>query len=114
MPKIYSTLNIPESAIATLRKKDFGVDVNQSDRQLSEEELKKVFGIYDGVVTSVRNKIDEAVIAHASEQLKIITNFAVGYDNIDVLFAKRKDILVCNTPGVAGEAVAEHVFALIL
>lgn len=114
MPKIYSTLNIPENAITTLRKKGFSVDVNHSDRQLTDEELKKVFGIYDGIVSSVRNKIDESVISKATPNFKIISNFAVGYDNIDVLAAKRKGILVCNTPGVAGEAVAEHVFALIL
>lgn len=114
MPKIYSTLNIPETAITTLKKKGFEVDVNRSDRQLTEEELKKVFGLWDGIVTSVRNKIDESVISKASPNFKVISNFAVGYDNIDVLAAKRKGILVCNTPGVAGEAVAEHVFALIL
>ncbi|HSX19477.1 MAG TPA: D-glycerate dehydrogenase [Candidatus Saccharimonadales bacterium] len=114
MPRVYITTKIPLLAHDMLAKKDFSVDVNETENPLHEEQLKKILKTYDAVISSVPDKITHEVIAHASPNLKVIANYAVGIDNIDVLAAKRKNIVVTNTPGVAGEAVAEHAFALIL
>ena len=114
MKKIYITGQIPNVGVEMLAKRGFSVDVNEAGKNLTKVELKNVFGQYDAVLTLMTDKINEEVIGAASPKLKIIANFAVGFDNIDVLAAKRRGIIVTNTPGVAGESVAEHTFMLIL
>lgn len=113
MHKIFITGQIEENGIELLRKKGLKVDVSGKGT-VTDAQLAEVFSGYDGVITMVSNKIDEDLISLASSKLKIIANYGVGFDNIDVLCAKRKGIVVTNTPGVAGESVAEHAFALIL
>lgn len=114
MASVYVTDEIPQIALDILRKNGFRVRTNTSERTLSEDQLKEVFTKYEAVLTSINDKINEGVINSASSDLRIIANFAVGFDNIDVMAAKKKGIVVTNTPGAAGEAVAEHTFALIL
>ncbi|OGD87619.1 hypothetical protein A2870_03015 [Candidatus Curtissbacteria bacterium RIFCSPHIGHO2_01_FULL_41_11] len=114
MRKVYITVKIPEIASEILRKKGFSVDVNDGDRRLNGRELRDVFAKYGAVITTIGDKVDEEVIDAAGIELKIISNYAVGFDNINVLYAKRHGIVVTNTPGIAGESVAEHTFALIL
>ena len=114
MRKVYITTKIPDLASRQLSKKGYHVDVNEKGRELNRHELMDVFSKYDAVITTVNNKVDDEIIDAASVNLKIIANYAVGFDNIDVLHAKRHGIVVTNTPGVAGESVAEHTFALIL
>ena len=114
MPKVFITSKIPNSGITLLKKKGFSVHKTDSEGPLSNTELMDIFSEYDAVLSSIVDKIDDSIIAKASSKLRIIANYAVGFDNIDVLAAQRKGIVVCNTPGVAGESVAEHTFALIL
>lgn len=114
MHKVYITNVIPDEGVDLLRKKGFDVSVNDNGRKLTEAELKEVFSKYEAIISLVHDRIDESVIATACPKLKVVANFAVGWDNIDVIAAKRRGIIVCNTPGVAGESVAEHTFLLIL
>lgn len=114
MPNVYITSPIPGEGIGHLRKKGFIVDINGTGSDLPKNALIDVVGKYDAVITLMTDKIDEEVINRASPRLKIIANYAVGYDNIDVLRAKNRGIVVTNTPGVASESVAEHTFAMIL
>ena len=95
-------------------KRGYGVDLNDSGKTLTKSELMEVFSKYDGIITMIYDKIDEDVIRAASGNLKIIANFAVGFDNIDVLSAKKRGVVVANTPGVASQSVAEHTMTLIL
>lgn len=97
-----------------MKKKGFELSVNDNRKKLTDLDLKDIFSKYDAVISLIHNKIDEDVIAAAAPKLKVISNFAVGYDNIDAVAAKRRGIIVTNTPGVAGESVAEHTFLLIL
>ncbi len=112
--KIYITSQIPDTCARHLEKKGYKVDVNDSGKGLTKKELCDVFSKYDAVVTTVPDHVDEDIIDSASKKLQLIANYAVGFDNINVLYAKRRGIVVANTPGVAGESVAEHTFALIL
>lgn len=112
--KVYVTRPIPEEGINLLKKKGFQVDINPENKILSKEELKKVFASYDAVLTLLTDKVDEDVLLASGNDLKIVANYAVGYDNIDVKTATEKKIMVSNTPGVLTEAVAEHTFALLL
>ncbi len=87
--------------------KDKGYDVNIGG-EISIE-IKDA----DGVLTDLDDKVDQKFIETGSN-LKIIANYAVGYDNIDVATAKEHNIYVTNTPDVLTEAVAEHTFGLML
>lgn len=67
----------------------------------------------DGVLTTMRSRYDEKLLSQCP-RLKVISNFAVGFDNVDVPAASRAGVLVCNTPGVLDRAVAEVTIGLII
>ena len=114
MPAVYITNPIPQIGIDMLLKKGFKVDVNKSGRDLTREGLEKIFKDYEAVITLLTNKVDASLISNSSKKLRVISNFAVGFDNIDLAAAKGREVIVCNTPGVASESVAEHAFSMIL
>ncbi|MDP2720954.1 MAG: D-glycerate dehydrogenase [bacterium] len=114
MAKVYVTRSISEDGIELLKKKGFQVDINPENKVLSKDELKKSIAGYDGLLCLLTDKIDGEVLDAAGKQLKIVANYAVGYDNIDVRAANERKIFVSNTPGVLTEAVAEHTFALLM
>lgn len=113
MPKVFVTGIIPDVGIELLKHNGFEVDVNKSGIDLNNRELKKALEEYDAIIPFVGDKLDKDTLNSASKNLKVIANYAVGFDNIDLPVAKEKGIIVCNTPGVANESVAEHVFALV-
>lgn len=114
MPSVYITNPIPEIGVSLLLKKGFKVEINKSGKDLTIEGLKKIVGDYDAILSFITDKLDSTIFDYASKHLKVVANFAVGYDNIDVRAAANRGIVVCNTPGVASESVAEHTFAMIL
>src|SRR3972149_10816896 len=113
MPSVYITSVIPKECTQMLQSEGFAIQVNQQNRDLTKKELMDVFSKYDAAICLMTDKIDRDVLSAASKKLKVIANYAVGFDNIDLSFAARKNIKICNTPGVASEAVAEHTFLLI-
>lgn len=113
-PRIVVTRQIPESGLKLLREERYNVVVSDKDRQLTRAELLKFVGNCDAILALLTDKIDEAVIEAAGLHLKIIANYAVGFDNIDLAAAKKHRVLVTNTPEVMNQAVAEHTFALIM
>ncbi|HLA03818.1 MAG TPA: D-glycerate dehydrogenase [Patescibacteria group bacterium] len=113
MPSVYITSVIPKECRQMLQSKGFDVQVNGQNRDLTKKELVDVFSKYDAIITLMTDRIDKDVLSAASKKLKAVANYAVGYDNIDLNFAAKKNITICNTPGVASEAVAEHTFLLI-
>lgn len=114
MPKVYICDPIPENGILLLKHNGFDVDINHSGKDLTREGLEKVISEYDAVITLLSNNVDEKIIKCSSKKLKVISNFTVGFDNLDIKAIKARGIIACNTPGVASESVAEHTFALIL
>lgn len=113
MPKVFVTRKIPDEGLDLLRK-ETALEVWEKDQVIPRKELlKRVKGV-DALLPLLTDKIDGEVMDAAGPQLKIIANYAVGYDNIDVPEATRRKILVANTPGVLTKAVAEHTFALLL
>ena len=88
--------------------------MNREDRVLTRNELLgKVRGL-DGLLPLLTDKIDGELMEAAGPQFKIIANYAVGFDNVDLKAATERGILVSNTPGVLTEATADHTWALLM
>jgi glyoxylate reductase len=90
------------------------VVVGPSEEPYAPEELAALVSGADAIVALLIDHIDDAILEAAGPQLKVVANFAVGYDNIDLAAAARHKVKVSNTPEVLTEAVAEHTFALLL
>ena len=88
--------------------------LNLNDKIYSQNELIELSKDCDGILSSIVDKIDEKTINKLSDKVKIISNFAVGYGNIDIKTAREKNIMVTNTPDVLTEATAEITMLLIL
>jgi len=112
MPKVFVTRKIPRAGLDLLKGTDFSVW--EEDRVIPREVLLERVKGAEAILSLLTDKIDGEVMDAAGPQLKLISNYAVGYDNIDVPAATQRKIYVSNTPGVLTEAVAEHTFALLL
>jgi len=114
--KIYITREIPKEGIDMLKKrKDFDVRVSPHDRVLSQKEIIKNAKGVDALLSLLTDKIDGKLLDGLGPQLKIVANYAVGFNNIDLKAAKERKIMVSNTPGkLISFSVAEHTFALML
>ncbi|KKU77661.1 MAG: hypothetical protein UY03_C0011G0011 [Parcubacteria group bacterium GW2011_GWA2_47_64] len=116
MPKlVYITRKIPELGLRLLQEKGIEIDVSPKDRPLTKRELIRALQkkSYDGVLSLLTDTIDTDIF-DAAPSIKIVANYAVGFNNIDVAEAKKRGITVTNTPGALTEAVAEHTIALML
>ena len=113
--KIFVTRKIPGEALNRLKSSTHEVEISAFDRPLGYEELTEKVKGADALLTLLTDKVDAQIMEAAGSGLKIIANYAVGFDNIDLKAASEKGILVTNTPSDAvNEAVAEHTWALIL
>ena len=92
----------------------FDTTLNESDELLSEKELIRVFKNYQIVVPSIADKISSNIINEASENLSLIANFGAGIDHIDLNEAKKKNIIVTNTPGLLADDTADLIMSLLL
>jgi glyoxylate reductase len=92
---------------------EFRVDVGERGQFNRAGQLVEVIGRYDALLSMLSNPVTEEVIK-AGSNLKIVANYAVGYDNIDLKAAQRAGIYVSNTPDVLTEACADFTWALIL
>jgi glyoxylate reductase len=114
--KIYVTRRIHEKGIQMLRDKGYDVAINPEDRVHTKTELIAALLAErpDGLLSLLTDQIDAQVL-DAAPQLKVIANYAVGFDNIDLETAKKRNLPVTNTPSdVVSDSVAEHTFALML
>lgn len=111
-PLVAVTRLIPEAGMRILRD---ACEIRLWDHELPPppDELDRLLEGVDGVLSLVTDRIDgDALDRHPD--LKVISNFAVGYDNVDVNAATARGIPVCNTPGVLTEATAELAFTLLM
>jgi glyoxylate reductase len=94
--------------------KIFNVKLNSNDELYSQTKLIELSNGCDGILTSITDKIDEETINKLPNTVKIISNFAVGFGNIDLKATKKRSIVVTNTPDVLTDATAEIAMLLIL
>lgn len=118
--RIYITRQIPEIGITMLREKGYEVVVGTATKPVSKKDLisvlkkeeKKGKG-YDAVITLLTDKVDTEVL-DAGVSLEVVSNYAIGYDNIDVAEALSQGVVVTNAPGNYVDTIAEHVVAMTL
>lgn len=114
MAKILITRPVPGPGIDMLSSSPHEVVMNSEDRLLSRAELLEMARGCGGMLTQLPETIDAEVFDAAGPSLKVVSNYAVGFNNIDVAEATRRGIAVCNTPGVLTEATADIAWTLIL
>ena len=95
-------------------KETFEANFNLNDELYSQKKLIELSGGQDGILSSLTDKLDAETINQLPDSIKIISNFAVGFGNIDLEAAKKKGIAVTNTPDVLTNATAEIGVLLIL
>ena len=112
-PKVFITRRIPDAGL-NLIYEECEVDLWDKDLPPSKEELLDHVRGVDGILSLLSDPIDAEVIQAAGENLMVISNYAVGYNNIDTQVATERKIAVGNTPGVLTEATADFAFALMM
>jgi len=113
MAEIFITRSVFKDAIDILINERHTIDINDSDRILPVWELVKRAHGKAGLICLLNDRID-SVVMDKLPSLKVISNIAVGYDNIDISAATQRGIMVTNTPGVLTETTADLAFALLL
>ncbi len=112
---VFVTRKFPDSGIKALKTKGYKVEVYPDDQVIPRKTLlQKVKGC-DALLSLLTDKINDEVFKAAGTQFKIVANYAVGFDNVDLEAAKKRGVIVTNTPSdKVNEAVAEHTFALMI
>ena len=113
MKKILITRKLIKSS-EEYASKIFSVKLNTQDKLLTKNELIDKSKDCDGILSSITDKLDANIILKLSDQVKIISNFAVGFGNIDVEAATKRNIIVTNTPDVLTDATAEIAILVLL
>jgi len=112
--RILITRRVPPPAVESLRAAGLAVDlVDQDDPPSRAELLARVPGVA-GLITMLSEKVDAELLEAAGPGLRVVANFAVGYDNIDLEACRQRGVRVTNTPGVLTDATADLAWALIL
>jgi glyoxylate reductase len=110
--KVFVADVIPEVGLRKLKER-FDVFISDEQGILSKAELIKNVSGVDAIVSTVNEVLDKDVI-DACKKLKVISNMAVGYNNIDVEYATKKGIMVTNTPGVLTDTTADLTWSLLM
>ncbi|ALG30426.1 glyoxylate reductase [Glutamicibacter halophytocola] len=113
MAKVVVTGRIPEAALEKLRA-EHEVDAWDGEQSISREELLAKVPGADALVTLLTERVDAELLEAAGPQLKVVSNVAVGYDNIVVADCTARGVRATNTPGVLTEATADIALGLIL
>jgi len=112
-PRLLITRRIPEPGWS-LAREHFDVIGGEEDQALARERLLEAVRGVDALLCLLTETVDAMVMDASGGTLRVISNMAVGYDNIDVTAATARGILVTNTPGVLTDATADLAWALIL
>jgi glyoxylate reductase len=111
--RVFISRKIPQAGIDRLEQAGLTVDVYPEDRVIPRKEFLNGRSKYDALLSVLTESIDQELIDHAL-RLKIVANYAVGYNNIDIAACTRKKIAVTNTPDVLTDTTADLTFTLIL
>ena len=112
-PKVVVTRRLPEP-VETRMRELFDVTLNETDTPMTQTDLREAIKSADVLVPTLGDTIDQALLAQAGPDLRLIANYGAGFDHIDVETARSRGILVSNTPGVLTEDTADMTMALIM
>ena len=112
-PKVVVTRRLPEP-VETRMRELFDVTLNETDTPMTQTDLREAIKSADVLVPTLGDTIDQALLAQAGPNLRLIANYGAGFDHIDVETARSRGILVSNTPGVLTEDTADMTMALIM
>jgi glyoxylate reductase len=111
--KVFITRELPEIAFRMLKQNKISFDYYTKDQPIPRKLLLQKVKSCEALISLLTEKIDREVIDQM-QNCKIIANYAVGYNNIDIDYAKKKNIIVTNTPDVLTESTADLTMALVL
>ena len=111
-PTLYVTRLLPQPVLDAIPRQ-YRMLTEPTDLPSTEETLRRGFAEAEAVICTLTDRIDASVLSHATK-LKIIANYAVGYNNIDLPAAAQRGIIVTNTPDVLTDATADLTWALLL
>jgi len=112
-PAVYVSRRVPERVRAELEA-SFAATLHDSERPPERAELLAGCAGAAGIVTMLTDRVDDELLDAAGPGLRVVANYAVGYDNVDVAACARRGVVVANTPDVLTEATAELTVALML
>ena len=113
MPTVYLSRRVLPSVAAELER-SFDLALHDSDWPPDRDELVAAAAGKDGLLVTSSDRVDGELLDAAGPQLRIVANYAVGFDNVDLDAATDRGVLVSNTPGVLTRATAEFTMALLL
>lgn len=111
--KVFITRKFPGSPGKILKAEGFDVSVHQSEEPMPRKDFLNKCKNADAIITSLTDKIDKEAL-DTFTKCKVVANYAVGYNNIDVDYARKKKIIITNTPDVLTDATADVAASLIL
>ena len=112
-PKVFVSRVLPEEGLARVREAT-DATVWEEDLPPPRDALLQAVEGCDGILTLLTDRVDDELLDRAGPQLKVVSNFAVGFDNIDVPACTGRGIPVGNTPGVLTETTADLAWALLM
>ncbi|WP_298886682.1 D-glycerate dehydrogenase [uncultured Serinicoccus sp.] len=114
MSRVVVTGRVPKPGLDILRRAGHEIDVwDSEDQQPREQLLEQVRGA-DALLTLLTEQVDAELLDAAGDQLQVVANVAVGYNNVDVQVCRERGVVATNTPGVLTEATADIAMGLIL
>ncbi len=112
-PKVFVSRIIPDEGLARVREAT-DATVWEGDLPPPRADLLRAVQGCEGILTLLTDRVDDELLDAAGPQLKVVSNFAVGFDNIDVPACTRRKLPVGNTPGVLTETTADLAWALLM
>src|SRR5438067_12398981 len=113
MPRVFASRRFPERIRAELER-SFELDLHDSEWPAPRDELLRRVAGCDGLMLMLTDRVDDELLDAAGPQLRVVANYAVGVDNVDLEACRRRGVVVSNTPDVLTGATAELTIALLL
>lgn len=114
MAKVLITRQFPGPGIEMVRTSGHTLSLNDKDQLYTAPELRAAASGCSAILTQLGDVVDDALLEAAGPDLRVVSNYAVGFNNVDLAAAGRRGVVICNTPGVLTDATADTAWALLL